>query len=381
MASIWKHPESKFWVACFTGPDGRRMKRSTKTTNRRQAIKLSFKYEEAAGKKLTKKAARQVIGDLYEMVSGEKLPGQTARLFLTEWVYLKKSLVAEGTWRKYSDEVKRFLGSLGIKADMDISTINRADVYAFQVSMAGRLSVGTANLGLKIIRIALNDAKRNGLIDSNPAEEVKVLSKKDVEQVRRPFTLPELKRLLDLADDEWKGMILFGFYTGQRLQDIALANWQSIDLVKKKWSFVTIKTNQRKSLPLAEPLIKHLMTSGDLDNPKKPVFPRIAASIDKTGRVGQVSNEFHDLLVAAGLLAARSKQSTGKGRGARRQQNELSFHCLRHTNNSLLKQAGVPESVVMAFVGHDTPEVSALYTHVDEESLADAATKLPDILM
>jgi hypothetical protein len=134
MASIWKHPESKFWVACFTGPDGRRMKRSTKTTNRRQAIKLSFKYEEAAGKKLTKKAARQVIGDLYEMVNGEKLPGQTARLFLTEWAYLKKSLVAAGTWRKYNDEVNRFLESLGNKADTDISTINRADVYAFQVT-------------------------------------------------------------------------------------------------------------------------------------------------------------------------------------------------------------------------------------------------------
>ncbi len=356
------------------------MKRSTKTTNRRQAIKLSFKYEEAAGKKLTKKAARQVIGDLYEMVSGEKLPGQTARLFLTEWAYLKKSLVAAGTWRKYNDEVNRFLESLGNKADMDISTVNRADVYAFQVSMAGKLSVGTANLGLKIIRIALNDAKRNGLIDSNPAEEVKVLSKKDVEQVRRPFTLPELKRLLDLADDEWKGMILFGFYTGQRLQDIALANWQAVDLEKRKWSFVTIKTNQRKSLPLAEPLIRHLMASGDLDNPKKPVFPRIAASIGKTGRVGQVSNEFHDLLVAAGLLAARSKQSTGKGRGARRQQNELSFHCLRHTNNSLLKQAGVPESVVMAFVGHDTPEVSALYTHIEDNDLVHATTKLPDLL-
>jgi integrase len=380
MASIWKHPESKFWVACFTGPGGKRMKRSTKTTRRQQAIKLAFKYEEAATKKLTKKAARQVIGDLYEMVSGEKLPSQTGRLFLTEWVYLKKSLVAQGTWRKYSDEVKRFLDSLGNRADMDISTINRADVYAFQVNMASKLSVGTANVGLKIIRIALNDAKRNGLIDSNPAEEVKVLSKKDVDQVRRPFTLPELKRLLDLADEEWKGMILFGFYTGQRLQDIALANWQSIDLVKKKWSFVTIKTNQRKSLPLAEPLIKHLMSLGNSDDPKKPVFSEIAASIDRTGRVGQVSNDFHDLLVAAGLLSARSKQSTGKGRGARRQQNELSFHCLRHTNNSLLKQAGVPESVVMAFVGHETPEVSALYTHVEESALKDATAKLPDLL-
>ena len=107
------------------------MKRSTKVTNKK-AISLAFKFEEAAAKKLTKKAARTIIGDLYEMVSGEKLPGQTARLFLTEWAYLKKSLVAAGNMSKYDDEVKRFLESLGNKADMDISIINRADVYAFQ---------------------------------------------------------------------------------------------------------------------------------------------------------------------------------------------------------------------------------------------------------
>jgi integrase len=35
------------------------------------------------------------------------------------------------------------------------------------------------------------------------------------------FTLPELRTVLDLANDEWRSMILFGFYTGQRLGDIA----------------------------------------------------------------------------------------------------------------------------------------------------------------
>mgnify|MGYP006915294218 CR=1 FL=1 len=41
MASVWKHPNSPFWTACFTCLDGRRKKRSTKETNRRKAEKLA----------------------------------------------------------------------------------------------------------------------------------------------------------------------------------------------------------------------------------------------------------------------------------------------------------------------------------------------------
>jgi integrase len=163
------------------------------------------------------------------------------------------------------------------------------------------------------------------------------------------------------------------------LQDIATTTWRAVDLKAKKWALTTIKTHQQKVLPLADPLLKYLNSLKSKRDPKSAVFPTLAASVKKTDRVGHVSNEFHDLLVKAKFLAPRSKRSTGKGRSARRQQNELSFHCLRHTNNSLLKKAGVPESVVMAFVGHESPEISRQYTHVEEESLAKAVKSLPDI--
>jgi integrase len=380
MASIWKHPESKYWTACFTGKDGIRRKRSTRSTSQRQALRLAHKYEEAARKKLTKRAARQIIGDIYEQVSGEQLPGETVDVFFDRWVKQTKSRVADGTWRKYHDEAKRFVTCLGEKAKLDISTVNRTDVITFQTSVAERLSVGTANTALKILRVALNEAHKQGLLEGNPAADVEVLSKKEITQVRRPFTIPEVKKLLRLADREWKGMVLFGFYTGQRLQDIATTHWNAIDWKKQTWTFVTKKTGQHMVLPLAEPILKYLRALKKPRSPASPIFPTLAESVRKTGRAAQMSNEFHDLLVKAGLLAARSKQGTGKGRNAKRQQNELSFHSLRHTNNSLLKKAGVPESVVMAFVGHESPEISKQYTHVESESLIKAVKMLPNIL-
>jgi integrase len=46
---------------------------------------------------------------------------------------------------------------------------------------------------------------------------------------------------------------------------------------------------------------------------------------------------------------------------------------------SLLKDAGVPEAVVMEMVGHDSPQMSAHYTHVGQEALEKAAEALPEI--
>jgi integrase len=43
---------------------------------------------------------------------------------------------------------------------------------------------------------------------------------------------------------------------------------------------------------------------------------------------------------------------------------------LRHTAVSLLKDAGVPDAVVMALVGHESAAMSHRYTHVGKEALS-----------
>ena len=64
----------------------------------------------------------------------------------------------------------------------------------------------------------------------------------------------------------------------------------------------------------------------------------------------------------------------------KRAQNEISFHCLRHTATSLLKNAGVSEAVAQEFIDHDSPAMSANYTHIDMDSMRKAAASVPDIL-
>jgi site-specific recombinase XerD len=75
------------------------------------------------------------------------------------------------------------------------------------------------------------------------------------------------------------------------------------------------------------------------------------------------------------------RQTLGKGRGVRdARENRLSFHCLRHTSVTLLKEAGVPDAAIMALIGHDSVAMSQHYTHVGREALQKAAHALPDII-
>ncbi len=177
-------------------------------------------------------------------------------------------------------------------------------------------------------------------------------------------------------------MILFGLYTGQRLSDLANLTWQNVDLQRAELRLVTGKTGRRQIIPLAEPLLNYIAELPAGDKPDAPLFPKIHATAQRHKHAGNLSNEFFGILVAAGLAQKKSHHADPdkkKGRSAKREQNEISFHSLRHTATSLLKSAGVSDAVAMEFIGHDSKSVSRQYTHIPTELLKQAAAKLPDI--
>ena len=87
---------------------------------------------------------------------------------------------------------------------------------------------------------------------------------------------------------------------------------------------------------------------------------------EKLAECGFRPNVPHDIIV-------------GHGRDGRRRRYDLSFHSLRHTAVTLLKEAGTPQAVAMEFIGDDSPAISMNYTHVGAEALKKAAAALPEI--
>src|SRR5262249_13834498 len=106
MASIRRKQNSKFWFACFNLPDGRRVQRSTKQTNRREAQKLADEFESAANGRITARQAQRVISDIYRRVTGEALPSSTVRDYFDSWLDQKKAETSMTTFSFYKGKAR-----------------------------------------------------------------------------------------------------------------------------------------------------------------------------------------------------------------------------------------------------------------------------------
>jgi integrase len=377
MAYLRRIPKSPYWIAGFTLPDGRRTQRSTKTRHRKEAMRLAEQWEDASRRRITEAQARRVLSDIHEQIHGERLASPSVVEYVAQWLGRKQGETSSSTLATYRHAVDEFTAFLADSAAQPIHYVTPTQVAAWRDAAATKARSRTANNKLKIVRVLFQSAWRDGLLAQNPAAKVQTLKTNASE--RQPFTEDELRRLLAVASDEWRGLILFGLYTGQRLGDIATLRWTQIDLTRGEVTFQTRKTGRRVLLPIAAPLLSYLLTFPAADEPEAPVFPDAFAIVEEQGRVGTLSNRFAGLLTAAGLAPKRTHQKTKNGRSTERDTSRLSFHCLRHTATSLLKNAGVSESVTRDIIGHESAEISRLYTHIDESTKRAALATMPDL--
>ena len=77
---------------------------------------------------------------------------------------------------------------------------------------------------------------------------------------------------------------------------------------------------------------------------------------------------------AVGEVLHRAKKG-GQGRTVR----ALTFHSLRHSFNSAMANAGVPQEVRMKLTGHMSAEMNRGYTHHELEPLRAAIARIPAV--
>jgi integrase len=176
--------------------------------------------------------------------------------------------------------------------------------------------------------------------------------------------------LVDIADGEWKTLILLAYYTGARLSDCCRMEWQSVDLAAAVLTYTQGKTGNPVVMPLHPELDAELNRLASLDDPQKFIMPGMA---DKGpgGRHG-LSESFKNIMRKAGVDSQPVEREVGVRTLSRR-----SFHALRHSFTSALANAGVAPELRMKLTGHTTEAVHRGYTHHEMETLRAAIAKLP----
>jgi integrase len=108
------------------------------------------------------------------------------------------------------------------------------------------------------------------------------------------------------------------------------------------------------------------------DSGKAPVFPTLYGK-SSAGKSG-LSMAFGRPLERAGVEQGTIQE---RGNGVGRKVSARSFHSLRHSFNTVLVNAGVPQELRMKLTGHSSTETNAVYSHHELSVIRGALEHLP----
>jgi len=366
---------------------------------------------------LSEARTRELLSRMLKSSTGSGFENYTVRSWAEEWKKRKRPL-KKATRSRYETSVRAFLDFLDVKADKSLDQITKAEIRGFRdeiyygkqndrpsVKKATKVedpiplrTAVTANHYTADIKSMLTDAVDDGLLWQNPMSGLEPLPEND-SMKRQPFLIDEVKLLIAKAGDDgwyglifskkaktprlrlercldWPGMILFGYYTGTRIRDVARLTWSNIELSSGIATFVPAKTKKQMpsyQVPLHPSLIKWLEIQYSKTGQRGPVFPSLYNS-STSGKCG-LSSQFIAIMGYAKVdrILVRPASKGIRALYAR------SFHSIRHTSNSDLANADVSQELRMKIIGHQSKEVNKVYTHLEIETMRSAIKKLPSL--
>ena len=327
---------------------------------------------------------------------GELLPTDQTPLeeFLPQWLETRAATAGleAGTVASYRNAITlHILPALGKVKICDLTPAMLSAYYAKKLRSGradgrpGGLSPHKVHEHHAVLHKALNDALKWGLVTRNVADAVDAPA---VPKVEYPTLSRQQARQLST---EARAHRLFALYrmaltTGLRQGEILALRWSDVDWdagtvsvaraqkdivdgvpvygkTKAKRARSKVHLDPRDLTDLAAHRERQRLEqarAGSAWHPDDLIFCRedgTALSAD------QARNFFKRLLRAAGLPP------------------RMRFHDLRHTNATLLMEAGEPVLVVSERLGHSTPTTTeAMYGHVTAPMRSAAAAKMADIL-
>lgn len=308
----------------------------------------------------------------------------TVATYLAGWIDQVSPDLKRSTAARYRGLIEQHIvPSIGHQR---LSAVTPAHVNIMTKSLlAAGQSAYSANYSRSVLRTALNDAVREGLVSRNAAALAD--ARRVTERQVAPIRPDEARAVIDAFEGHaLHGLVATALWTGLRLGELLALTWDRIDLERGELSVIsslgrvngvteisTTKTRGSvRAVPIAEPL-REILTAHRL---RQREARRAAAEWDESwgdlafrARSGgplnrtTVSRAFRDRLSAAGLPRRR-------------------FHDLRHGAATLWLAAGVDLKTVSTLLGHSTIATTAnIYTGVLDSLKADAAERMTRLMM
>ena len=280
------------------------------------------------------------------------------------YLSLEKVKALASFWeRKLS--LKKFNKAFG---DMIVSRIKPADIENYQ---ARRTADGLANATIDhevgAARIMINKSFDNDKVSGDTLKVFKavkkLLIKKGSNARDRILSPGEFESLHEHAPQHIKGILSMGYYAGMRKGEILPLTWNKMNLKGRviELEATDTKDNEPRAVPICDELLKVLKG-----------IPRGIHTgyvfLYKGRPVKDIRNAIKKACEGAKILYGREIKGG------------FVFHDLRHTFNTNMRKAGVPESVIMKITGHSTREMFDRYNTIDRDDTRAAMAQLEGYL-
>ena len=178
--SLIKRPESEYWYCSYVAPDGRRLKRSTKATDRKAAEIVCHEWKRAAKRasegRLTEQQARIIVSELVAEVTGSPVEFHSISEWFGSWLEGREGSISNGSLKAYQVVISRFLKFLGDRAKLHLEHLSPKHLIEYRKSLqADEITAGRCNFHLGIVGACLKEAASQGMIGFNPAPAVRKL--------------------------------------------------------------------------------------------------------------------------------------------------------------------------------------------------------------
>jgi len=281
---------------------------------------------------------------------------ETLRAYALQWASLTRWLAKEHPDVKQLREVTKEI----------------AEEYATHLTGRG-ITPNTFNKHVRVCSLVFRILKDKAKIMENPFSDI--TRKHLTTQSHRELSTEELIKICQSATGELRSMLAMGLYLGARLGDAVMMEWGSVDLIKRLIRYTPHKTARRSGRILTVPLhpvLLNIFNEIPLANRNGYIHPKMAELYKSRGACA-VTNIIQAHFKKCGIKTNR------EGNGIRKVAS-ASFHSLRHSAVSLLREAGAPLSVTMAIVGHSTLAIHDTYSHAGEAALKQAVSSLPSVM-
>lgn len=352
-----------------------RCKANLKSLIRAQRVKLYIKYringkqiKELVGTSIDeakdadgKRRAQKREGKIFEIIPDKKMTFKGLR----DW-YLNldttKDLIS---YERIEDCLNNFTRVFGDKL---VGEIIPTDLESYQTYREKqKASPATIDMELVIAKTMVNKAFDNDLVSGRTIKAFKSIKRKlkrGSNARERLLSIDEYVKLLDVAPNHLKTILIIAMNTGLRKGEILNLRWLNIDLDKGFIKLSSLETKEKQSKIV--PINKNVKAAFDGNTPSS-VFDHVVCYRGKP--------------IAAGLQ--KSMVTACKKVGIEYGMNipgGLRFHDIRTSVKTYMLRAGIDKALRDTILGHSLKGMDLYYIKPTDQDLQDAMNRYTEWL-